>query len=298
MRATLLVCAALAALVRPAAACGNDEEHQLYRPPDPVEDVLDGHVFTHSRKWDEHRAAEMHKLIAQARTDVERLAWTSVYWDNLALSLIRLGRAEEALAVLDDKDAVVAAAAAMPEESRQRAAVYSAGNRGTAWLALGDERKAKAAFQAAIAASPDAHGGREWMHVKLMQYELNLEVYPALVSADFLGTRYFPAERHEELAMGLADLVLNGSRPQDDVHIYFALGRLLEHDPGEAKRAYRRAEVLGHPHARAALARLGATDNDIEYADRQWSYGSMRVRTEQNMEVAKLEGKLPRRRRR
>ena len=285
-----------AALTPAAHACGNDEDHQLPPPmPDPIREVINGEVYTHTRAWDENRIAEMRAAINTVKTLVASHPGQSwMYWDNLALSLIRTGRAAEALAVLDDKERYLASVQ-LDDSALRMARVWSHGNRGTAWLALGDEESALASFQAAIAADPEAHGGREWAHIQLMRYELNVERYPALASADFLGVKYRATGEGRvtaarELAETLADLISNGSRPEDDRWIYFTLGRALEagERKGDASFAYRRAEVLGHPHAGAALDALGAAGSSRKVADGFWERGQQEVRRRQTVEVASL----------
>src|SRR5690349_373679 len=96
----------VATLAGAAWPCGNDSEHQMVPPPpDPVEDVVSGRVYAHAREWDEARVKELPGKLGPLRTVERYQRYYSTVWDDLALSLIRLGRAEEALAVLDDKDA-------------------------------------------------------------------------------------------------------------------------------------------------------------------------------------------------
>src|SRR5207253_4004174 len=120
--------------------------------------------------------------------------------------------------------------------------------------------------------SPDAHGGREWVHVLLMQYELNVARYPALALVDFVGARYRSAAEQRILVDAIADLILNGARPKDEQHLYFALGVLLER-PELAALALRRAELLGHPAANQIYRQRGIIAYGKVDADRQWARG-------------------------
>jgi tetratricopeptide (TPR) repeat protein len=89
------------------------------------------------------------------------------YMENdLAVTLLHLGRAKEALAIL------------IRIEREHPGSYVTAANLGTAYELVSDDRAALHWIRQAIARNPEAHRGTEWLHVRVLEAKLALRGDP------------------------------------------------------------------------------------------------------------------------
>jgi tetratricopeptide (TPR) repeat protein len=231
---------------RPARACLWDYDtfkEEALRDKD-VAQVVRGELQKHSAAFYAAKVTYTQALVDAGTASKER-------YDDLAVALARGGKHDDALAVLDAKDKK------FPGEYTTEA------NRGAILAMKGDFQGSLERTKAAIAINPDAHFGREHVQVKLLEYALRLADKDLPKNENFLGL----AMTHDVLIKGSSrsrkrdkelDKTIKGmvgmiryGEAQGIPHIWFALGWALatQGDNQLAARAFRRAEVLGHPRA-------------------------------------------------
>lgn len=120
----------------------------------------------------------------KTRAGIERRLATDPYVDSrndLAVSLIHLGRVREAVALLEDL------------EDKRPGFYFTAANLGTAYELSGENEKALKWIKECVKRNKDSHYGTEWLHVKILEAKLGLESDPdwlkksSVLGADFVG---------------------------------------------------------------------------------------------------------------
>ena len=118
------------------------------------------------------------------RAELEERRLTHPYVDNrndLAVTLIHLGRVKEAVALLEDL------------EDKRPGYYFTAANLGTAYELSGENERALKWIKECIKRNKDSHYGTEWLHVKILEAKLGLERDPdwlkknSVMGADFRG---------------------------------------------------------------------------------------------------------------
>ncbi|HLT37119.1 MAG TPA: hypothetical protein VK034_12570, partial [Enhygromyxa sp.] len=227
-----------------AEACGWDWEtyHAEAKSLPCVHDALLGY-------WPKH-TDEYHQARIEAADHALRWlpGWTEGL-DAKGLSLLRLGRLDEAEAVMKRRHAI--APAAYPGHA----------NLGTLYTFTGDFAGALEHIDAAMAIEPEAHFGREQYHRKLVEFLQRTAADPEIATREnFLGIELDDHQRtHGSRALyqslGLDDDAFDALVSMITVYgadglaeIYLTLGELLA-ARGHlrlAYTAYRRARELGH----------------------------------------------------
>ncbi|MFO7561444.1 MAG: hypothetical protein R6X02_02275 [Enhygromyxa sp.] len=228
-----------------ARACGWDWEtyHAEAKSLPCVHDALLGY-------WPKH-VPEYHEARIEAVDHA--LHWLPNWTEGLdakGLSLLHLGRLDEAEAVMQQRHAVAPAAYA------------SHANLGTLYTFTNDFARALEHIDAAMAIEPEAHFGREKYHRALVVFLQRVAADPAIAqSENFLGVELDDRQRtHGSKAvfesLGLEDEAFDALVSMITVYgaeglaeIYATLGELLA-ARGHARlayTAYRRARELGHP---------------------------------------------------
>ena len=223
-----------------------------------VADIVGGRIGKHSAFFYEQKVAYTTPLLARPHAAPE-------LYDDLAVAYDKLGRTDEALAVMADK------------ERRFPGAYTTASNTGTFYSHRGDHDRALEHLRKALAINPSAHFGREKYQVMLVEYLRRLAERPSCNTVDFLGldfarqpetsdsceriqqklddfalrdgsaVRLRRAGLSDDAPVAIAGLIRFGSGDRSP-HLWFALGNVLglRGHKHLALRAYRRAEVLGH----------------------------------------------------
>jgi tetratricopeptide (TPR) repeat protein len=217
--------------------------------------VLGGDLRRHSRAFYEAKVAYTRPMIEGGTAPKER-------YDDLAVALAKLGKLDEALAILDDK------------ERRFPGEYTTLANRGTFLGMKGDLQGSLTIIKQAVARWPDAHFGREIFQVKLLELLLRAAKDPDLVRRENLlglemdvvragiaGTSYSKAKKRRASAAPSTPVppkaveALVGMIRFGEAHelpaAWAALGWALlwQGDTQLAIRAMRRAELLGDPSA-------------------------------------------------
>lgn len=250
-----LAFAAVALDARPARACLWDydtfKEESLSRKD--VAQVVSGDLRKHSRAFYEAKVAYTRPMIDGGKAPKER-------YDDLAVALAKLGQLDEALRVLDAKEA------RFPGEYTTMA------NRGTFLGMKGDLQGSLDLLKAAVAKWPDAHFGRERYQLQLLEHLLAVAKDPALAGKRNLlglemdvgnaGIHGVSWSRRRDKQKGKDSKVpaqavealvgmIRFGEAQDLPMVWSALGWALlwQGDTQLAVRAMRRAELLGDPKA-------------------------------------------------
>ena len=260
--ATLLLAAAPSA---PAHACLWDydtlKEEALGQPE--VTALVGGDLHKHSKAFYAAKVEYTKSLVADPKTPKleER-------FDDLAVAYAKLGKLDDALATLDAKD-------------KQFPGAYTTfANRGTFLAMKGDLAGALDHLKKAIAKNPDAHFGREKYQVQFLEFLVKLKQDPKLAETNFVGvdrrvmmggtTMSAKKRTANPAVIAIAGLVRFGDG-QDNPHLWYGLGWALlsQGDAQLAMRAFRRAELLGHPKGKAdgAIALSVLPKPNIGYTD-------------------------------
>jgi tetratricopeptide (TPR) repeat protein len=253
---TVVAAVAMAVAMRPAAACLWDYdtlgEESLGQAD--VAAAVGGDLHKHSNAFYAAKVDYTRAIVDKGDAAKER-------YDDLAVALAKTGKLDDALAVLADKDT------RFPGEYTTEA------NRGTVLAMKGDVAGALDHLNKAVAINPDAHFGREIYQLKLLDYRGKLAKDSDLATREnFLGI-------HVGTWAGESGVITKMDKPpnnngkhrvkvptapvvaivglmrfgdgQDDPHLWYALAWAFV-DQGDAQlalRAFRRAELLGHPRA-------------------------------------------------
>ena len=289
MRGTTLptALALVAVLTVPALACIWDDDTLLdeRRGLPGVAEVIAGKWERHSPFFYEHRATVMAARLAKDPNDLAA-------YDNRAVAYEKLGKADQAIAVMLKKDKV------KPGEYTTEA------NLGTFYLHTGDMENGIAHIRKALEINPDAHFGREKYQLMAAEYLQRAKANPSeLDLGSFVLPELFratPETREIAGEQGYGNLITSrrnemwhgrGHDPRltdkpiqgvvgmirfgtgTSPHLYHALGDLLAHrgDRHLALRAYRRALQFNHPRPellKEAIAAVeGAVENKSELSD-------------------------------
>jgi tetratricopeptide (TPR) repeat protein len=276
--------------------------------------VLGGDLQKHSRAFYEAKVAYTQPMIDGGKAPKER-------YDDLAVALARLGKLDEALAVLDAKEA------RFPGEYTTLA------NRGTFLGMKGDLEGSLALIEQAVARWPDAHFGREKFQVQLLRLAVRAKKDPQLAAKENLlglkmdvgeagihgvafsksrgkGARVSPVPAKAiEALVGM----IRFGEAQELPMVWSALGWALlwQGDTQLALRAMRRAELLGdaaaggHGGVMATIVRdlkldspccpepgsppaTAAWAKAIQRIDREWAAGEAATKRRQAAEEKKL----------
>jgi tetratricopeptide (TPR) repeat protein len=211
-------------------------------------EVLSGDLRKHSQTFYAAKVAYTQPMIDAGAAPKER-------YDDLAVALAKLGRVDEALAVMATKEAK------FPGEYTTLA------NVGTFLMMKGDLQGALDKLRAAVAKWPDAHFGREEFQLQLLEFALRVAKDPTLPQKEnFLGLE-MSAERAGIAAEGrgrktaakkvppkaveaLVGMIRFGEGHESPL-VWTALAWALawQGDAQLAARALRRAELTGAPEA-------------------------------------------------
>ena len=267
----LLVIAALVLGPRVADACLWDydtlKEETLGQ--EDVGAVIGGDLHKHSRTFYEAKVTYTRTIIDGGKAPQER-------YDDLAVALAKLGKLDDALAVLADKDTK------FPGEYTTEA------NRGTFLAAKGDIAGALEHLRKAIAINPDAHFGREKFQIQFLDYLGKLAKDPKLamresfLAIDTGGDGGFTESRvitgldrepgkPRRVKVPTPEVtaivgIIRFGDGQDNPHLWYALGWafVMQGDAQLAARAFRRADVLGHPRGHADGANTASTIKKLD----------------------------------
>ena len=253
---SLLACAlalTLAATPRIADACLWDydtlKEESLGQADAAA--VIGGDLHKHSKAFYEAKVEYTRALVAKGNATKDR-------YDDLAVALAKLGKHDDAIAILADKEQK------FPGEYTTEA------NLGTFLAMKGDTKGALDHLKKAIAINPDAHFGREKFQIQLLEYLQRVASNKTLPEKEnFLGIEVGKDHAGESAVIihvsrghnpkvklptppvaAIVGLMRFGDG-QDNPHLWYALGWALV-DQGNAQlavRAFRRGELLGHPRA-------------------------------------------------
>lgn len=275
----------------PAAAClwDHDTLKEESLQLGDVADVVSGRVRKHSTFFYQQKILYTAPLLKEDRLRPE-------LFDDLAVAHDKLGQHDQALSVMADK------------ERRFPGAYTTYSNMGTFYAHQGQYDQALAYLRKALQINPKAHFGREKYQLKLIQFLQREAAQQGDGSADLLGLSFgaragdperagqaadadWPlragSRQHlreagldEDVLVALAGLIRFGSSDRSP-HLWFALGNALALRGHKhlSLRAYRQAEVLGHPRAaRHAIVvamhvhglRVMIDANDTDRALRGW----------------------------
>lgn len=189
--------------------------------------------------------------------------------NNLAVSLIHLGRVKEAIPILEEL------------ERKHPGKYFTAANLGTAYELSGDNQKAMDWIKEGVNRNKDSHFGTEWLHVKILEAKLAMEKDPdwfrkhSVLGADFrarentrqpqrlatdhLGQQKSLAETEEALIYQLHER-LEFVKPPDPIvaDLLFDLGNVLALTRTEehAKAIHELALSYGPKHGDLVRSRL------------------------------------------
>lgn len=278
--------------------------------------VLGGDLQKHSRAFYEAKVAYTRPMVEGGKAPKER-------YDDLAVALARLGKIDEAMAVLDAKEA------RFPGEYTTLA------NRGTFLGMKGDLEGSLALIEQAVAKWPDAHFGREKFQVQLLKLLVRAKKDPQLAAKEnFLGLAMDVGEggrlgvsfskskdkNRKSMVPPKAIEAITGmirfGEAQDLPMAWSALGWALlwQGDTQLALRAMRRAELLGDASAAgyggvmativrdlkldsACCPEPGSAKAQAAWAaaivriDREWAAGEAATKRRQAAEEKKIEKK-------
>ncbi|QDT62950.1 hypothetical protein [Calycomorphotria hydatis] len=163
----LLLLTAILLAATPAHACLWDYDTlQMERERFPgVLEVMVGKFLRHSDEWYEWRIEDRQEKLAKVEAGELELTKEEQarLYDDWAVALSKLGRDDEAIAVIDKK------AAAFPETGQYE----THANRGTFLIHAGRLEEGIAEIDKALAINPDAHFGREKYQKLLVEYVLS-----------------------------------------------------------------------------------------------------------------------------
>lgn len=276
-------------------------------------EVVTGDLQKHSRAFYEAKVAYTRPMIDGGAAPKER-------YDDLAVALARLGKLDEAIAVLAAK------------EKRFPGEYTTLANRGTFLAMKGELQGALDQLRAAVAKWPDAHFGREKFQLQLLELSLRAAKDPQLmqqenllglemnvVNAGIRGTsqRRLPRKDRKTPVPAKAVEALVGmiryGEAQDLPAVWSALGWALawQGDTQLAIRALRRAELLGDAKAGEYAGAMAMILRDLKLKqeccpepghpsaveawktvapklDREWAAGAKKTAARQAAEEKKL----------
>lgn len=188
-------------------------------------------------------------------------------WDDVAVAHEKIDEHADALRVIEEKD-------------RRFPGLYTThANRGTFLARNSRWDEGIADLERALEIDPHAHFGRERVQIGLYRYLQRASFDGGLLAReDFLGTSLHDPPRggaiEEDTARAILGMMIFGAGERS-THLWLGLGLILARESAGtslAMKALRRAEVLGHPHARDVAQRLGKIDaagDDEDFAEGQ-----------------------------
>lgn len=236
-----------------ASAClwDNDTLKEESLGQGDVAEIVKGKIPKHSSFFYEEKVKYTKALVDKGDAPAER-------YDDLAVAYDKLGLQKEAIAVMEAK------------EARFPGLYTTYANLGTFYAHAGELEKGLELLKKAVTINPEAHFGREEYQIKAIEYLLAAKADPKLVQKkDFLGLDVTDADNllrfgdtrkafekaglKENVFVALAGIIRFGNGEQSP-HVWFSLGMALGYkgDRQLAIRAFRRAELLGHPIAARA----------------------------------------------
>lgn len=285
-----------------AVACLWDSEtlkEESLRQKD-VAEIINGRIMKHSPYFYEEKVTYTKAKIGQGSPKPE-------LFDDLAVALHKLGRTDEAIAVMEDK------------RTRFGEAYTTASNLGTFYADKGEIARGLELLKKSVELNPKAHFGREKYQIQILEYLQKLKDEPELdEKQDALGlkfdderslrfadqyaqpkeTAFAKAGLGNDVFVALAGLIRFGSADQSP-HVWCALGMALafKGDRNLALAAFNRAEKLGHPRAmrlasvviqQIKLYRDRRWPEVAQYYSELWRNGDAWVKQEQTKEDALL----------
>jgi tetratricopeptide (TPR) repeat protein len=274
----------LTGFATPALACLWDDDTLLdeRRGLPGIAEIVAGKWDRHSPFFYEHRVKAMTALLEKNPDDLSA-------YDNLAVALEKLGRADEAIAVMLKKDKL------KPGQYTTHA------NLGTFYLHTGDFENGVAHIRKALAINPDAHFGREKYQLMAAEFLLAAKgdptafdrgsfIVPELIEErdrprlktggreayfEFLERMKHGVLRDADAARaktagpieGVVGMIRFGTGTSP--HLFHALGDLLAYrgDRHFAARAYRRAIQYNHPRPELLKEAIKSVESAIEHPE-------------------------------
>jgi tetratricopeptide (TPR) repeat protein len=262
-----LTLAAAALPISDARACGWDWEtyHAEAKSLPCVHDALLGY-------WPKHTQAYHETRIAAADYGLRWVPGWTEGLDAKGISLLHLGRLEQAEAIMRRRHAIA------PD------AYPSHANLGTLYTFTGKFDAALEHIDVAMAREPNAHFGREKYHRALVVFLARVAADPSVAQReDFLGVQ--PSEQQrlhgsksvfaslglEEQAFDALVSMLTVYGADGLAEIYLTLGELLavRGHPRLAYTAYRRARELGHARKDELRRWVRQIDDQLESENRK-----------------------------
>lgn len=280
-----------------AVACLWDHEtlkEEALRQKD-VAEIVQGRIMKHSPFFYEEKASYTKKKIDAGDAKPE-------WFDDLAVALHKLGRTDDAIAVMHDK-------------LRRFGEQYTtSSNLGTFLGDKGEYEPAIDLLEKSVQQNPQAHFGREHYQIAILRYLQALAKEPALANekdaalglpfknesalifADQTKPKWFEAAHlREDVFVALAGLIRFGSADQSP-HVWCSLAMALAYhgDRNLALAAFRRAQKLGHPWAHNGMRFLRMTIHESakpkkdQELDATFEQGQKWVTQQQTKEDAQL----------
>jgi tetratricopeptide (TPR) repeat protein len=252
----------------PAGACLWDRDtlkEESLKQKD-ITQIVKGEIEKHSKTFYEEKVAYTEPIISSGKAK-------ATHYDDLAVAYDKLGRSADAIALMDEKEKLFPG-------------LYETlANQGTFYAHSGDYEKALELLKKAVALNPKAHFGREVYQIKAIEFLQALkDDASVLEKRDLLGIDFEKNEfdvwvgrdklGDKDAAKALAGIIRFGNGDQSP-HLWMSLGLVLEmqSDRHLALRAFRRAEVLGHPKAASFAAGIlsGPFHEQDAYQGKTWT---------------------------
>ncbi len=233
-----------------------------------VAEIVSGRILKHDAFFYEEKVRYTEALITKGPAKPE-------WYDDLAVALHKLGRTDDAIAVMTKK------------RELHGDGYTTLSNLGTFYVDKGDLAIGRDLLDKSVKINPNAHFGREGYQLRAIAFLSELEKDPSLeTKKDLLGLklddeeslRFADQVKHsafekaglkDDVFVALAGLIRFGSADQSK-HVWFSLGMALAYkgDRHLSIAAFRRAEKLGHKQA----MRMGmiAIQQISAYADSRW----------------------------
>ena len=122
---------------------------------------IDGFTLYETHFYKKHNAAELETYLNNLKQREPKTGQSKFENENsIAVTLIKLGRLEEAEKILDKL---------YKEQPKDYSVVI---NLGTLYELQGKNQKALEYIKRAVSINPDSHGGSEWFHIKVLEFKL------------------------------------------------------------------------------------------------------------------------------
>ena len=233
-----------------------------------VADIVRGRILKPNAFFYEEKVRYTEALIAKGNAKAD-------WYDDLAVALHKLGRTDDAIAVMNKKREV------------HGDGYTTLSNLGTFYADKGDFASARDLLDKSVKVNANAHFGREGYQLRALEFLRELEKDLTLeLKKDLLGLQladdeairfanqvkqnnFEKAGLKDDVFVALAGLIRFGSADRSK-HVWFSLGMALAYkgDRHLSIAAFRRAEKLGH----RVAARMGmvAIQQISAYSDKRW----------------------------